>query len=302
MPSPQRGLLARIVSAFRPTFRYWMQTEVHVYGFSIGANVLLSFFPFLLVMVSVCRHVLHWQAAEDAIYLAFDNLFPGSLPDLLKRNLRYWVTVRGFSWVSIFLLFFTANGVFEPLEVALNKVWGVRVNRSFLRNQIVSLGLILGCGTLVLISLLLTAANQTVLAQLFGSGGWMVTSLFFKLAAIPVTILSLFLVYWLLPNTKISPARVAPVSILIGLMIEVLKYLPIAFWRWIDAKLYPEYGPFEHSVLIVLWSFLASMLVLAGAEWVARRGIEVKRDATGVRTTTFTGDDTIAPLIAPRAE
>ncbi len=271
-----------------------METEVHVYGFSIGANVLLSFFPFLLVLVSICRHVLHWQAAEEAIYLAFDGLFPGSLPDLLKRNLRYWVTVRGFSWVSVFLLFFTANGVFEPLEVALNKVWGVRVNRSFVRNQVVSLGLILVCGTLVMISLLLTAANHSFLALVFGGdwrGGSVLTSLVFKLAAVPVTIFSLFLVYWLLPNTKISAARVIPVSILVGLLIEVLKYVPITFWKWIDAKLYPEYGPFEHAVLIVLWSFLASMLVLGGAEWIARRGVEVKKNAVLGRV-LFTGDDT----------
>lgn len=280
-----------------------METEVHVYGFSIGANVLLSFFPFLLVMVSLCRYVFHWQAAENAIYLAFDSLFPGSLPDILKRNLRYWVTVRGFSWVSVFLLFFTANGVFEPLEVALNKVWGVRVNRSFLRNQVISLALILVCGTLVLVSLLLTAANQTFLAQLFGPQ-WQtsstITTVVFKLAAIPVTILSLFLIYWLLPNTKIAPARVVPISILIGLMIEVLKYLPLVFWNFIDAKLYPEYGPFEHSVLIILWSFLASMLVLGGAEWVARRGVEVKQEAVTART--YSGDDTIAGLIAPKAD
>ncbi len=296
--------MKRLIKAFNPTFRYWMETEVHVYGFSIGANVLLSFFPFLLVMVSLCRYVFHWQAAENAIYLAFDSLFPGSLPDLLKRNLRYWVTVRGFSWVSVFLLFFTANGVFEPLEVALNKVWGVRVNRSFLRNQVISLGLILVCGTLVLISMLLTAANQAFLEQLFGAqwqGGSSLTTLVFKMAAIPVTIFSLFLIYWLLPNTRIASARVIPVSIVVGLLIEVLKYLPLVFWKWIDAKLYPEYGPFEHSVLIVLWSFLASMLVLAGAEWVARRGVEVKKDAQTSRI-LFTGDDTIAPLIAPKAE
>jgi uncharacterized BrkB/YihY/UPF0761 family membrane protein len=293
----------RFVNACRPTFRYWMETEVHVYGFSIGANVLLSFFPFLLVMVSLCRYVFRWPAAENAIYLAFDELFPGALPDILERNLKYWVTRRGFSWISVFLLFFTANGVFEPLEVALNKVWGVRTNRSFLRNQIVSLGLIFVCGTLVLISLLFTAANRAFLTTLFGEtwgGISFLTTALFKFAAIPVTILSLFLIYWLLPNTKIAPARVVPVSILIGLLIEVLKYVPITFWKWIDAKLYPEYGPFEHSVLIVLWSFLASMLVLAGAEWVARRGIEVKKDATPpAKAGAFTGDDTIAPLIAP---
>ena len=43
----------------KPTLKYWMKTEIHVYGFSIAANALLAFFPFLIVMVSLFRHVLH---------------------------------------------------------------------------------------------------------------------------------------------------------------------------------------------------------------------------------------------------
>jgi hypothetical protein len=35
-------------------------------------------------------------------------------------------------------------------------------------------------------------------------------------------------------------------------------------------KLEHEYGPFVYSVTIVLWGFIASMVVLAGAEWAAR--------------------------------
>ena len=61
---------------------------------------------------------------------------------------------------SVFLLFFTANGIFIPLEVALNRAWGVTKNRTFLKNQIVSLGLIFACGALVLISTVLTAVNR----------------------------------------------------------------------------------------------------------------------------------------------
>lgn len=289
--------MKRLLEYSKPTFRYWMETEVHVYGFSIAANVLLSFFPFLLVMVSMCRYVFHWPAAENAIYLAIESLFPGQIPGILVYNLKYWVARRGFNFISVFLLFFTANGVFEPLEVALNRVWGVKTNRSFVRNQVISLGLIFVCGILVLVSLLLTAANQRFLTQLLGQG-WnattAATTLFFKLAAVPVTMLSLFLIYWLLPNTKIDPKRVVPVSIIVGILIEVLKYIPILCWKWIDAKLYPEYGPFEHSVVIILWSFLASMLVLAGAEWVARRGIEVKQEPEAQIE-----PGPIAPVISP---
>ena len=49
------SLAARIFRALALTFRYWMQTEVHVYAFSIAANVLLSFFPFLIVSVTLSR-------------------------------------------------------------------------------------------------------------------------------------------------------------------------------------------------------------------------------------------------------
>jgi membrane protein/epoxyqueuosine reductase len=38
-----------------------------------------------------------------------------------------------------------------------------------------------------------------------------------------------------------------------------------------QAKISAEYGVFQHSATIVLWSFMASMIVLAGAEWSARR-------------------------------
>src|SRR5688572_7706386 len=137
------GGVARLRRACVPTVRYWMETEVHVYGFSIAANVLLSFFPFLIVMMSLCRHVLHWPEAVDAIMIALRDYFPAEMGAFIERNLRYTVNSRGpMQFGSILLLFFTANGVFEPLEVALNRAWGVSKNRSFLKNQIVSMGLI----------------------------------------------------------------------------------------------------------------------------------------------------------------
>lgn len=259
-----------------------METEVHVFAFSIAANVLLSFFPFLIVMMSLCKHVLAWQAAVDAINFALRESFPGQWSDWLVRNLTWIVAKRGpFQFISIFVLFFTANGVFEPLEVALNRVWKVKVNRTFFRNQIISLGLIFTCGSLMLLSLSLTAANRLFLAKAF-YGQWQLTavigSLFFRFASLLVTILILFLIYWLLPNTKIAWRRVVPVSILCGILIEFLKWLTMFFWKPIDEKFYLEYGPFEYSAIMVFWSFLASMLVLGGAELAARKGLPVKAE------------------------
>lgn len=255
---------------FRPTVRYLSGTEVHVYALAISASVLLSFFPFCNVMLSICRNLLHWRGAEEAIYLALNDYFPGELASFLKRNLasqgRLHVT-------SMILLLFTANGIFEPLEVALNRAWGGEVkNRSYLKNQLIALGMIFLCGALALVSLMLTAMNKQWTSgwvQFGPAQGWL-NLLMFKLAAVPISILALFLIYWLLPNRKIEPARVAPAAIFVGLILEALKYVNLAITPYLQAKLEHEYFIFRHSVAILLWSFVASMVVLAGAEWSAR--------------------------------
>src|ERR1044071_7573457 len=89
------GGIRRLGRACAPTVRYWMETEVHVYGFSIAANVLLSFFPFLIVMMSLCRYVFHWPGAVDAIMIALHDYFPDDMGDFLERNLRVTVSSRG---------------------------------------------------------------------------------------------------------------------------------------------------------------------------------------------------------------
>ena len=121
-----------------------METEAHVYALAISASVLLAFYPFVLVMVSFCRDTLHWPAAERAISLALRDFFAGEQGDFIVRNL-YAFGVPKLHLTSMFLLLFTANGIFEPLEVALNRACGIATNRSFVRNQVVSLALIFAC-------------------------------------------------------------------------------------------------------------------------------------------------------------
>ena len=85
----------------------------------------------------------------------------------------------------------------------------------------------------------------------------------------------MFLVYWLLPNRKIDPLQVAPVAILVGLALEAMKYVNLLVFPLWREKLQREYGVFQHSALILLWTFVAALLVLAGAEWAARRTTKV---------------------------
>src|ERR1017187_9905370 len=61
--------------------------------------------------------------------------------------------------------------------------------------------------------------------------------LIFKVAAIPIGIVVLFLIYWILPNRRIPPARVAPVAILAGLVLEAMKYVFLLIWPLLHIKL-----------------------------------------------------------------
>jgi hypothetical protein len=112
------------------------------------------------------------------------------------------------------------------------------------------MGLIFVCGGLVLLSIVFTAANQHALQQFFGEStlAAILGTIFFKAAAIPVTILMLFLIYWLLPNRRLPWRDVVPVSVTIGLALEGLKYINLLTWPFLRQKLEQEYGPFINSV------------------------------------------------------
>lgn len=254
---------------WRPTIRYLSQTEVHVYALSIGASLLLSFFPFLIVMLTLIRDVLHSRAAESALLLAMKDYFPNDLGAFIIAQLTK-TAHRRYQLTSVLLLLFTANGIFEPLEVALNRAWGVAKNRSYIRNQILSFFLILLCGGLALGSVLLTAVNTTYVTTRLGMQQVWLPLVLFKLAAIPVTVLSLFLIYWLLPNRSVPVRRVLPVAVLVGIALELWKYVFLFAWPWLSRKLANEYPQFQYSVAIVIFGMLTALLVLAGAEWSAR--------------------------------
>ncbi len=113
-----------------------------------AASVLLSFFPFLIVIMTLFRDVLHSDKAfESHCNSRCKAYFPADLASEIQKNLTK-VTYRRFQVTSLVLLLFTSNGIFEPLEVALNRAWGVAKNRSYIANQILSLFMVLLCGSL----------------------------------------------------------------------------------------------------------------------------------------------------------
>src|SRR4051812_10323147 len=49
------------------TLKYLTQTEVHTYAFSVAANAILSFFPFMVLLMTLARRVVHSEAMYKVI-------------------------------------------------------------------------------------------------------------------------------------------------------------------------------------------------------------------------------------------
>jgi membrane protein len=260
-------------NALRSTARYLLRTDVHTFAFSVAANAILSMFPFLLLLMTLIRRVFHSQV----MYTIVENLLRDSLPtgqEFVIRNLNAVVAEHHRAQIfSLVMLLVSSTGIFMPLEVALNRVWGFRNNRSYFRNQLISLGLAFACGTLTLVSIGLTAGNVSVLKTvLHGYANWYVQwagFLTMKIFSIISGIAIFFLIYWLLPNGKVRAKSVLPAAVIMGLLSEALKYVYIFALPFLNFG--EVYGPFAISVGLIFWAFLSGMLLLTGAHLSARK-------------------------------
>ena len=254
--------------------RYMAQTEVHTYAFSVAANSILSLFPFIVMMFTIARLVFHSAAMESAIADMIRYFLPAG-QQFVTKNMEIVSHARsGVKIASVVMLLISSTGVFLPLEVALNRVWGITKNRSYFMNQVVSLGLAAGIGTVAMISVAITAAQQSVLSLVFfGHTDNMVFSFvshwLLQISAAIASILLFFLIYWILPNRKLPVRAVLPTAIVIGLAWELAKMLYVAVLPWMDLQ--KVYGPFSVSVSLMLWAFVTGLLLLAGAHYSASR-------------------------------
>ena len=249
------------------TVKYLMQTDVHTFAFSVAANAILAFFPFVVLMLTLTRSVFHSKAMSDVIVELLRDYLPAG-QDFVIRNLNAMVTSRQqVQIVSLIILLVTSSGVFLPLEVALNRVWHFERNRSYLGNQLISLGLAFACGALALLSIVLTAgpvAFMPLLLRGYSTGSMhLIGFLAMKVFAIAASIAIFFLIYWLLPNGKVPARAVLPAAITMGLLCEALKYAYVMALPWLNFQ--EVYGPFALSVSLMFWAFLSGLLLLTGA-------------------------------------
>lgn len=262
-----RSVLGTLRRNGKATLKYLTTTEVHTYAFSVAANAILSFVPAVVMMMTLSLRVFHSPKMFKAIIEVLHAYMPVQSQDLGIINRISAVAVgHKVQIFSIVMLFVSCTGIFLPLEVALNSVWGIKKNRSYLMNQVVSLGLALACGVLGMLSIFAVAQTlplkglENTILQTLGMGVVWVAAKVFALIA---SILVFFLIYWLLPNGKVPPLAVVPAAIITGVCWALLEALYVLALPLLDFR--ETYGPFALSVTLIFWSYISGMLMLGGA-------------------------------------
>ena len=268
-PEYTDNAFSRLRTGIWPTLKYLTQSEVHTYAFSVAANAVLAFFPFVVLLMTLALRVFHSQR----MYAVITELLQANLPiaqDFIVGSLDTLVRGHhhGLRVVPLIMLLITSSGVFLPLEVALNQVWGFKKNRSYLGNQVISLGLAFACGVLALASIALTAEHQVALGKLFlGHTDNIVFAfiarVFMQIFACIASVGVFFLIYWLLPNGKVKPQWVLPSAVVAGVALEAGRLLYTFALPLLDFK--ETYGPFYVSVTLIFGGFLSGLLLLGGA-------------------------------------
>ena len=122
-------------------------------------------------------------------------------------------------------------------------------------------------GALAVLSVGLTAVNQYVIEEAMGGrrnpAARLGAFLAMKLVATTASVGIFFVIYWLVPNGKISARHVFPVALWFGILWELMKYGYIVLLPHLNFQ--AVYGPFAASVALIFWGYFSGLLLLAGA-------------------------------------
>ena len=241
---------------------------------SIAYYALLSFFPFVLLVISMLGSITADEADRIAVVTFVFRYFPTQLDFIVKqldafRQTRLEVGIAGglaLIWASL--------GVFGAITSAVNEAWGVEKQRSFLRHRMVSFLMMVAAGSVMILALLAVTAIQIASASWFG----VMLSRFHWLAALQTytfqwltTILLIWgvgLVFYFIPNAKTRFRDVWVGAVLTGLLWRV-AFDGFAWYIQRNSQLRLIHGSIAAVVVFLLWVYVSAVILMYGVEFTA---------------------------------
>lgn len=240
-------------------------------------QVFLGMLPLLVVALTVFGRILETDAQlEEAVLDSTLVQFP-VIGARLKENISA-LTVEGpWIWITIAGLLWTATGIYNGFQLALNQVWNVSgVDRQGFVSRLLR--------ALVLFILVFAAAIGTYFlrgAHVLGIGSGLAREVLSLLVGSLVAAVLLLGVFRIVTAPVIETARLIPAALLAGLMWEVLQRL--GAWLIMDrlSRAQDLYGAIGFVVVTLTWINLLARSVVLANEFavVAHRGLWPRRIA-----------------------
>jgi len=232
--------------------------DVMVLTNAIAFNFLLCLFPLLLVLIAVSHRLSPGGGVSAAVRMLLAELIPFG-GDTLAASLRQMTRLaRGLELLSVALVVWGSSGIFMPVEMVLNHVWGGGRERAFWKSRLLAFFLTLAGAALVLLSVVLT-----IEARGYGREWPALAALAVKTAALLLTWTLFVVVYRVAPSAPVSLSTAARAAFWAAALWEVSKYVFV--WNLERTQIATLYGPLTFAVSLVLWAYVSSLLLVFGA-------------------------------------
>lgn len=241
---------------------------------SIAYYALLSFFPFLLLVISMLGSVAADEADRNAVLSFVFRYFPTQLDFIATQLDAFRQAHVQVGVVGALALIWASLGVFGAVTNAVNEAWGVERQRSFLKHRLVSFLMLISAGGVMVAALLLVSAMQVVEASWFGavvarySALESLRSLAFRYLATILLILAVGLVYYFIPNAKTRFRDVWIGALLTGALWRV-AFDGFAWYLRQNPGLTRIHGSITAVVVFLLWVYVSSVILMYGVEFTA---------------------------------
>lgn len=282
----------------------WDSDSVGTQGAALAFFSVFSLSPLLILVIVLSSLGFGAEAASGHLVSQIRELigvegatFVQSLiTNAYKSDSNFLVTL-----FSVIMILLGASAVFVQLRDSLNTIWRVQQRpagtiRSFLRGRLLSFAMITGIGFLLLVSLVLSAvlaAASDYLTNLFAILEGLVSVLDFLLSFVGVTIMFACM-FKFVPAAVVKWRDVWVGAAVTSVLFSIGKLL-IGLYLG-NGAIGSTFGAARSLVVIMLWAYYSSQIVLLGAEFTrlfaARYGSTIVPGENALRVVTTVVEST----------
>ncbi len=242
--------------------------EAIPYAYQLTYSLLLSMFPFLIFLLSLIAYL---NLDSDAILDQLALLMPGDSFNLFRGIIQEVMTNQngGLVSISIILAIWTASGGFKAFINALNKIYGIKEDRSLIVTNLMAVLYVVLLALGIAGSLLLVVFADPIIAGIKGffpmiNFGIMETAMTWIMPALFIFLL-LTLVYMFVPSRNVKIKHAVP-----GAVFAALAFMLVSFGFKIYINNFANYSRFYGAlaavVVLMFWLLLLAMIMVFGAE------------------------------------